>query len=239
MRPANGKRGSAGFTLLEVILAFAVFALLMTSGYGALSGILKAKLLLDDRRDEQAIADAVLTRLTRELQLAYYASKLPLIPEADFPENGSPPSIFLKGSSEQLPNGFPGDSLSFLALEGGQYLPDGGAHSGLVQLTYRVVPDPEQERSHDSTYVLVREELPYLNPRKRAYDRAMIFPITKSLVSLSFRYWDEEDNQWVDEWNDRSHGPMPGKIQFSLRLMSPKGRISEYTSAVPIRSINQ
>ena len=39
-----------------------------------------------------------------------------------------------------------------MALEGGQYLPDGGTHSGVVQITYRVDKDPEARSGEEPRY---------------------------------------------------------------------------------------
>lgn len=72
------KRDSAGFTLIEIVIAVSILAAIVGVAYGSLTSIMRSKKLLDEERDLRAVANSVLTRMTRELQLAY--SGVPLMP---------------------------------------------------------------------------------------------------------------------------------------------------------------
>jgi hypothetical protein len=121
-------------------------------------------------------------------------------------------------------------------MEGGQYLPDGGAHSGIVQISYRVEKDPDQQNGPNSTYYLIRQETPYIRPFDKAYQKTMIFPITRDLVSLEFRYLDKEDGGWSNDWGKDTRINLPRLIHFSLQLRSPRGTIETFATTVPMRS---
>lgn len=241
-------RNSAGFTLLEVILAISILSVMVALSYRVITGIIEAKRLLDDQRDGMFIADAVLTRLSRELQLT--ANKRPLLPACDSVttstgntgSSSNPaatmPSLYLLGEEKQLGMNLRGDSLTFVAREAGQYIPDGGTHSGVVQITYRVAPDPDQANSRDATYLLVRDEIPYRRPVDRACQAALHFPITKNLVGLEFMYLDKRTNQWTTSWGDDKMGRLPQVIQFKLTLSTPGGQLQTLTSAVALRAAN-
>lgn len=232
-------RPQAGFTLIELIIAFSLLAIILSVGYGALSQIMRGASALDDQRDVTLIANSLLTRLSRELQLAYFDERTFLLPPRDKLDQKTPPNPPLLGESQTLANGAPGDNITFLAMEGGQYLPDGGTHTGIVQITYRVEADPEQPRNSDSTYYLIRDETPLKPDPKQAYKNSMVFPLTNKLVSLEFQYYDPEKEQWSAQWGDESKRRLPALVRFSVALQSPHGRVQHYTTAVPLRAALQ
>lgn len=227
--------GELGFTLIELIVALSLLAVVTTIAYGALSGILHTKQILDDSRDMRAVAHAILLRLSRELQLA--DPKSVLLPPKDNPKAPYPARVTLVGEANDMGHERSGDSLTFLALEGGQYLPDGGTHSGVVQISYRVERDPEaNETGEDETFYLVREETPLIRPAEKAYKKSMIFPLTKDLVSLQFKYYDRENEEWLPYWGKNDRVGLPAMVHFTFRLRSPRGQIKTLSSTVPLKA---
>ncbi len=217
-----------GFTFLELIIAIAILAMIMGVTYSSLSQIIRSKKLLDDARDSKAIADAILVRLTREFQLAFPDGAL--MPPANKLTQPYPGQPRVLGAAKPGRDNANLDSISFLALEGGQYLPDGGSHTGVVQITYRAEPDPE-DRTGQRIY-LIRDEVPYTRPYESAYKKRMTFPITNNLVSLSFRYYDEKTETWVSEWGQPPRTWIPSIIKFSFQIRSPLGKVNEYESMI-------
>jgi prepilin-type N-terminal cleavage/methylation domain-containing protein len=236
INPSNRILASRGFTLLEITMALSLLSFIAILGYSTVFSLVESKKVLDDQRDARFIANAVLSRLTRELQSAF--SGVPLLPSRDSVNlaNAQPQqSINLIGKEETLPNGEPGANIRFVALEAGQYLPDGGTHSGLVQIEYRVAEDPDDPTRQ--RYILVRDETPVTRPFDKAYAKTMTFPITKELISFRLRYYDPGDEQWVTEWGSEGRVKLPGAIEFSVTLRSQAGVLSRFVSAVPLRTI--
>ena len=228
------RRRERAFTLIEVVIAISILSIIVGITYLSLRSIVLVKVTLDDRRDSDRIAQAILNRLSKELQLAF--SGIPLLLHPDESKQSQLTSkIKLLGEPKSLSTGERGDTISFVALEGGQYLPDGGAHSGVVQITYHVEPDPDNPES--KTFYLVRNETPVIRPEERAKQKTMIFPVTKNLVSLSFRYFDREADAWTDQWGNEGHVNLPPMIEFSFKISSPRGDVDTFTSAVALRSI--
>lgn len=218
---------SRGFTFLEIVLSIGILAVIMGVSYGALSQILRAKKTLDDTRDVKAIADSVIQRISRELQLASRAGGTILTN----PANKGP--IFpgrVRGESKKGGDGTFQDSITFLAQEAGQYVPDGATHTGIVQIQYRVEKDPDNPQS--DTFVLVRDEMPYIRPPDAAFKKKMTFPITKSLVSLQFRYYSDSDQSWSDSWGQPPHTQLPNLVRFTIKIRSPLGIISTYETSI-------
>ncbi|MDZ4787271.1 MAG: prepilin-type N-terminal cleavage/methylation domain-containing protein [bacterium] len=235
MKNTINKNQKSGFTLIEVVIAIAILAVITTVTYSALTQIIRSKNVLDDRRELNSVAYALLNRMVRELQLAY--SGIGLMP--DEPEGKQrAQNINMIGEQKVLLNQKRGDTLQFLALEGGQYLPDGGAHSGLVQLRYRVEENPELKNKENQTFLLIRDETPLTRPFEKAFSKRMIFPIVDNLVTLQYRYFDAEESKWLDSWEEDKNFGLPTQIEIRIEMLSPNGEIHSFVTAVPLRSIN-
>ena len=242
-------RKVAGFTLLEVTIAIAILAVMLTLNYRILKGVINAKQLIDDRRDGIYIANSVLTRMVRELQLTV---KRPLLPacesaSAQNPNAADPADTPTPTDPSQPPigarpvllaeSGLDGASITFLAKEAGQYVPDGGTHAGIVQITYRVAKDPNQTGSPNGGLVLIREEIPNTKPLAKACKNVLRFPITNNLVGLRFQFYDGRKKTWNEAWNGQQASMLPEIIQFTISLRSPAGTVQSYTTSVHISSI--
>lgn len=231
------KNSNHGFTLIEIVIAISILAVILSVTYSALTQIIRSKNVLDDRRDLNIMAHSVIQRVSKELQHAY--SGIGLLPRPNESNDKSLPSnINLIGETKQLANRKRGDSIRFIALEAGQYLPDGGTHSGLVQIMYRVEEDPENKNLDPPRYVLVREETPVIRPNEKAFAKMMIFPITEDLVSLSIRYYDGEELEWANNWGKEKRVKLPVQVELTMELASPRGEIHKFVTAVPLRNIN-
>lgn len=237
-------RCERAFTLVEVVIAISILAVIMSTAYSAIQQILSTKRVLDDKRDVSVVANAILRRLTREFQLA--TADLPLIFPNNSEEESIDGSLYLVGKGSGTASGGFQDSVTFIAQEGGQYMPDGGTHNGAVQITYRGAEDPER-RSGNGDLLLIREEVPYITgsggntaewrkAKDKAFGNIMIFPVAENLVSFRMRYYNIEREQWQSDWGLQERGSMPGLIKFSLSLRSPLGRVETYTTSVPVGS---
>jgi hypothetical protein len=212
-----------------VIIAIAILAVMMTISYRILRGIANVKRELDQRREGMYIANSILTRMSKEIQLAV---KRPLLPSSGDATSASgaaaPRGVFL-GTA-----GLDGASMTFMARDAGQYVPDGGAQSGIVQLRYSAQKDTERQDS--SLLSLVREEIPNIKPIARAFKNRLVFEITYNLDSLRFRYFDGQDKQWVETWDGPRVNRLPTIVEYTVTLKGGDGLIQSYTGAVKINS---
>ena len=222
----------AGFTLVEIIISLALMLFIASIAYSSLQGIIRSKTILDDRRESRLLANSVLKRITRELQLAY--AGIPVLEPEESRKYST--RTYLVGEEGTQQGSTPADTITFMALEGGQYMPDGGTHSGVVQITYRVAEDPDNRTiDGEKTYYLIREEMPNIRPYKTALKKVMRFPITKNLLSLQFRYFDPEQEEWVSNWGADTRVELPSMVKFSMTLISESGRKRSFLTAVPLR----
>lgn len=221
----------AGFTLIEIAVAITILGVMMFAGYGALSNIARGKQLIDDKQEIRLLAAGIAHRLTRELQLSF--GQIPLLPPREQLDKPYPPKIVFIAEPNQLDSGVPGDTITFLALEGGQYLPDGGRHSGVVQVTYRL---GREDGATTGPYSLIRDETPHTRPAKRAYAKTMTFPITNSLTSLDFSFFDGARGEWVESWGKDGREGLPELVKVCFTVRSPRGEEREFGTIVAIRS---
>ncbi len=227
-------RSENGLTLMEVIFALAILSFMVSVNYKILIGVIASRQLIDDRREGMYIANSVLTRLSRELQLAV---KQPMLPANGSAAAGSSVSNSTTGQPSLIgESGIGGTTLTFMAKDAGQHIPDGTPHAGLVQITYRVAEDPEQKGGSGSKLLLIRDEVANTKPLADAYKKALHFPITNNLRSMSFRFLDGTSNEWTDAWTAAQAPRLPKVIEFTVTLETPKGKVNSYTSAVHLGS---
>ena len=221
----------SGFTLVEVAIAIGILAVMGLINYNMLITLVESKVEIDDQRDSVFVANSVLTRLTRELQLVGKDPRLP--PSCDNPTNQRQNAVLLGENGGQGGSGN-GPSLTFSAKDAGQHIHDGNSHSGAVQITYRVVPDPDKKGDKDAGLLLIRDEIPNRPPFDVACKDSIRFPITNRLVNMELKFFDKRTAEWSNEWNGQRAANLPDIIQFTLWLKSDKGRVSSYTSAVKL-----
>jgi prepilin-type N-terminal cleavage/methylation domain-containing protein len=240
MKKINYLKSRNGFTLIEVVISISILVIILSTAYSAITQIISTKKILDDKRDVSIVASSIIRRLGKELQLA--TDENPIICSTTTPST-------LKFAGSTKDSGCQGidDGLTFVAMEGGQYLPDGGIHTGLVQITYRLTKDPEKKQNGLSS--LVREEIPYTVPntndpkaweeaKKKAFEKRMVFPVAENVTSFNLKYYDVNQNQWLNEWGVNQK-EVPAMIYYSISLVSPLGSEETYATAVPISAGKQ
>ena len=197
--------------------------------YSCLEQILRSKKILDDARDGKAIADAILSRMVKELQVAQNTEPL-LPPKTNLAVQytGQPT---LTSHEQDASNGRRTTEISFISTSLGQFRPDGGAQSDLVQITYRAEPDPEDTLGERLR--LIREETPYITPAKDAYKKSLAFPISHDLVQFEFLFFDSSADAWIDQWGTKANNfKLPPLIQLLFKIRSPLGAIQTYSTIV-------
>jgi len=241
MRGKKLTHAASGFTLIEVILAIAILAVMVTLNYQMLRGVVQAKELIEDRRDAMYIANSLLTRLSRELQLAYYdqtntTARLFTCPTGSGmspPTAPNPAPRYLIGASDDN-----GATIEFLAKGAGQQTADTSGKTGIVMIKYSVVQDPDRRSQRDAPLILHRSETPFSGDTKKDCPKEIHFPVTTQLKSFSLRFYDARKKTWTSEWEGGAVGmpQLPHIIEFSVSLYSPQGNVITHTSAVRVTS---
>ena len=148
-----------GFTLIEILIALSIFAVLLTFLLQFITRTTTTQHLVTERQNQLIIGQSLLNRLHKELQLVddNNSRSLMPIPLSGIQNKGR--SVYFRGIATNLDNGKRGDTVSFLAVDAGQSFPGRRPSQSIVQITYRVAPDPE----HINSFVLVRDETPFIS----------------------------------------------------------------------------
>lgn len=226
------KKLEGGFTLVEVVISIVILSFICVTAYSTLGNLSQSKLLLDDERVVITTADALLGRLTREIQRTTAQVKAPIAPPYNRSLNNPPPFL---GESIDGEKNRSTDRITFYASEIGQYLPDAAMrNSGLVQVSYRVEQAPAEDRT--DLFYLIRDELP-IPPRdpQNPYASLMTFPLTKNIYSLDFTFmqYTPTGPKWSESWGANSQQRrQPDAIKISLTLRSKSGRLFTFVTLV-------
>jgi len=234
--PSSISNNVKAFTLIELVIALSIMGLIMGVAYSTLGSIMRGKQTLDDGRDMRLVSSSIIGRFSRELQMS--TSGMPLLPPRDNLSDRYSSRTSLLADDVPLRDGFSADRLTFLALEAGQYQGDAGSHSGIVQITYFLEENDRAPRSDYQIFSLMREETPYMRPFEDAYEKTMVFPIASNVISLRFRFYDSENEQWVENWGTEGRVNIPSVIEYSITLLSPAGNVETLTSSVALVRLN-
>lgn len=199
-----------GFTLLELMLAFVMFSMILMATYNVISHAGRTKELAKRRADLLRAGVAYLTRLERELTAAYIERNT----------DGGRHTIFFAEDNEDV---LPRDVLTFtcrcnelwtFGLEDSNRIPH-------VEVAYDFMENQDSDE---------REELLYRRQDDTMDDDPQTGgirdPLWPSIRGLNLRYLDPIDKVWKDAWNssERSDGKLPQAVEVTIWL----AEIEEY-----------
>jgi len=190
MRTNTDKSACRGFTLLEIVLALTIFALVLTAIYSSWIGILKSSKI-----GSEAAADVQRSRIamqTIEDSLTCARSFAADVKHYSFlAENGSEPS------------------LSFVAR-----LPDTFPRSGAFgvfdvrRVTFAV-------EKGDSGGRLVLRQNPILMDESKVEEEHPLV-LAKNVSKFEMEFWDTVTKDWTDEWTKTNQLPLLVKVTLEL-----------------------
>jgi len=220
----------AGFTLIELSFVALLLALLSGIIYGTVITMVRTKNALEDRRISERTAQALLTRLSRELE---NRQSEPLKKNKQNPsgnaaaatsggDDDSESVTLLLGRSRRA-GGVDTDSIRFTTL-GSSASSDLG-NPGLIEVEYRLEP-----QASGQAFALVREEVPAAVDDQRAADQRRFKAIlSNSVKSLQFRY--RSNRKWVNQWSAKRE-TFPDSVEITLGLQTQSGGLDTYRTAV-------
>jgi len=182
-------RAQNGFTLLEVLVAVTVAALLLTGVYGVFTSVSAAKQRLEKEGEGYHQARVLYDRIGRELRGTYWLRT-------------NKKTRFLGGHTA--------DGYPFLELTTSSGTPFGGHPGGIAVVRYELRPD-EEAREPD-TWVLVRNEYSTFDPEGGEREG---YPLATGIRELSFRFY--KDGRWEEEW-DAARGGLPQMVEVSITM---------------------
>ncbi len=202
---------SCGFTLIEVLLAIFIGAIVLTVLYASFFQIVNAKDSAEDNLDLYHEARVIISKMTEDLSMAYPRGMV-------YPVQGASASSFFVGRAEQQVGR---SSVDFTSLSHAAGINSGD--SDQAEITYYLKPVPQSD-----LFFLMRRE----NPRIGSDSSAIEYPLSERVVGFTLTYMRTDGDEFINEWDSAQTSSLPRAVDITLTLRSAKGEDFEFNSIV-------
>jgi len=202
-------RAPRGFSLLEVMIAIAITAVIGAMAAGVYQQVDHAATVAREQGERYAGARLALTRLARELTMAFLSEHY------DRARYRDRPTLF-KGD---------GDKLLFTTMAHVRLVQD-AKESDQSLVEYLVERDPVSGED-----ALFRREKVRIDDEPDRGGRKDL--VASNVKGLSLRYWDLKRKEWVREWSTRTPeklNELPTRVRIELEVKLADGRTEKFTT---------
>jgi general secretion pathway protein J len=190
---------SRGFTLIEVLVATAILALIISIIYGAFAGSIKTMEISTEGGEVYRKARVVLYRMAQEISCAYLPAE----------QEGVDAGSYAFVGEDREKEGLPEDALWFTSTA----LPLGGRCHGIKQIGFYLGVDPETDKP-----VLMMREREATIADDRAPHGGKGVSLGEGIDGVDFTYYDSQGREWK-QWDTTmplfaKH--LPRRVKISL-----------------------
>jgi general secretion pathway protein J len=200
------KYSTAGFTLLEILLAFLILAIVVTTILGSFNAVFSTTDTLENSSKYYDMARNCLNRMTLDLA-ALYVSQPPIYKKPEFDDPPDPYRI--AGSIADVG----GTGFATLRFTSSAHIPlDKSNRSGIAEIIYYV------QAKTDGQLVLKRAD--HLYPYPQFEEKGSDPVLCRHVKSLAFKYYNdagEESDEWNSDTDDNDHAT-PTAIGIQLEI---------------------
>jgi len=190
-----------GLTLLELIVAIALLALMSLSIGSAFSAIARSSDILEDSAEHARSVRVAFSRLCRELGASFISDRYDIRRHKDAYER---PTNFVGAKDKLLFTTFSHQRLYQDAKESDQML-----------VEYRL----QNSKNYPGKRDIVRRQKTVLSGRIDEGGTESVF--LENVERMTFSYWDTPKKEWVDEWDTRKierKSLLPSRVKISITL---------------------
>ncbi len=200
-RRSPKRRLSAGFTLVEMLVAVSILAMISVLIYGAFAGLRRSKQGIERVNDRYREGRLAMDRISRELQSAYLSGYTPL-----------DQALAVQKTAFIGTQGTPADRVDFNSFSNRRITRD-SHESDQCEISYFGSENPKQHGITD----LVRRisKHPDLEPTKGG--RVEVLATDIDLFNL--KYLDPLSGQWVDTWDSTQAIGQPNRMPLQVRVL--------------------
>lgn len=205
-----------GVTLIEVLVALAVMAVMASLVYGAFDAMGRTRKAVDEAGDRYQQGRGALSRMSRELQSAFLSLHRPI----ENPSLQVSQTIF-KGAEHRVDfTSFSHRRLGFSAHESDQN-----------ELSYFLSPNRET-----GAVDLARREASIIDMKPT--EGGVVQTLAENVVSFDISYLDPQLNEWISSWDSSlpigQSERLPKQVKIDLVLANPNGAPQRFTTKVAL-----
>ena len=207
------RRAPRGFTLIEMMLAIGVMALILAMLASSFSIIAHSKVHAEGRLMVDREGRALLWQLTKEFRNAVYT-----------PYSASNVALFGTG---HMSGGAAVDTISLSTFSGGHRRALTGMTPETI-VTYNLTANPDQQ----GWFVLNRSQQSGLLTSTVSPQTTVL---ANNVLSLHFRYFDGE--KWGESWESPSlprGRQLPVAVAIQIQMAAPGGRVMDFATQVTV-----
>jgi len=204
-----------GMTLIEVMVAVTILAIVATITFSGFSQTMRNKRHIEDMADRSHVIRVALERMVAELSQAYvsiHVNPSPVLQTMN--------TCFIGGRSRG------GHRIDFTSFSHRRLYRD--AHeSDQNELSYFMADHPEDSSRH----VLVRREQNRIDDDPQTGGQLQI--LVDDVLEFEMEYLDATSGEWTDTWDTRevTHQPnrLPVQVKILLTVPDPRGERDQRT----------
>ena len=216
----TARRASSGFTMIELMLAMAIFAFITTIMWGSFSQTASTKKTIQSEQDRAHTVRVALTRMARELEMAYLSDN----------ENTAITNrrtFFAASARADV------DEVTFASFAH-QRLRAGAAEGDSALISYYGAPDPDDRRVLN----LMRRETRRLQAEDPSSLLGEAYILCPDVARVKFAYYDHRKKEWQTDWStlDASGTPyLPAHVRITLTVVDDRGKEVSYSTDARIQ----
>jgi general secretion pathway protein J len=214
------RAADAGFTLIEVMLALAIFAFITTIMLGSFTQTSSSKRAIQSAQERTHTVRVALTRMTREIEMAYLSHS----------ENTALTyrRAMLVGSARADV-----DQLMFSTFAH-QRLRAGAAEADTSVVSYFGERDPDNPRITN----LMRRETRRLQAEDPNLLTGESYILCPDVSRVKISYYDHKRKEWLTDWNTMNATGqqfLPTHVRITLTVFDERGQEVSYTTDARIQ----
>lgn len=211
------RRTPRGFTLMEVMIAVAITAMMGALTVTALNTSIKAREVVEGEAERHRMLRAAMARVVREVGAAFVSDRYD---SRRYRDQADRPTNFV---GER-------DKLLFSSLAHQRLYTD-AKESDQVVLEYLVESSPDA--SARGRRDLVRRANPNLFGEDKMDRGGTKDVLVEGVKTVEFAYWDSDKKEWDDEWDTRRterKSILPTRVKITVVLLDEGGKEVRYTT---------
>lgn len=209
------KRSARGFTLMEIMIAVAITALMGAMIAMAFQTSFNAKEVVETEADHYRMLRVAMNRMAREISSSYVSDRYD---GRRYRDQNDRPTNFVGEEDRLLFTTFSHQRMYTDAKESDQAVVEYFLQSST-------------ERGANGRQDLMRRENPNVEDRMdRGGTTDVLF---EGVKKIEFAYWDSERKEWDDEWDTRrleKKTKLPTRVRITLVALDENGKEVRYTT---------